>query len=1063
VTSGSAGAWRSAAALVGAQASAHPDAIAIVADEAHVSYRALDARANQIARTLLDAGVGAECLVAIALERSPALVAAILGVWKAGAAYVPLDINAPLARVSRVLELTPPTVIVTTTAQSDRLPTTDAILLHVDDDAQVFAGPPAAAAAPVDPDQAAYVIYTSGSTGEPRGVVVSHAGLPSLAESQAAHLTLTRGGRVVQLASPTFDAAVSELLMAFVVGATVVIVPDSARTGPALEHELRRHAITHATLTPSVMGSCRPDRVAVPWILSAGEACPPALAGAWRRDRTLVNAYGPTEVTVCATMSGPLTGSGVPPIGRPIGTVRVAVLDRHLDPVPAGTRGELYVAGAGVARGYASRPAWTAERFLPDPFGPPGSRMYRTGDLVSRGDDDILTFDGRADHQVKLHGVRIELGEIEAVIRELPEVRDAIAAVTPVAGDAQLVAYVVTHTGERSAAYVAHVQRHLRDRLPDAMVPAAVVMLDAVPLTAHGKTDRLALPPPEWPRQAAAARVPQTRVERELCAIFVELLSPPPDATIGVDDNFFVLGGNSLVAARAVQLIEERLQAAVSMEVFFRLPTAAALAARIEGPLPPDAAGTAVSIRRLPRDQALPLTPQQELWWQIEQLTGNINPNNAHFTLRLRGPLHVRALRQAIVGLGRRHEALRTAFVGGRGPVVAVIARVGDGDVDIAYIDLTVGRVADRTRLVESLVHQEHHRPFDLSRPPLWRFLLARLDADDHLLIVVAHHLVCDARSNDVLVTELAALYAAFRSGEPVELPDRPFEFVDFAQWQREWTATAAAAAELEYWRTCLAPPLEDLFPSTASDAPHAGGVLTLRQRVPFVVARETFAAARRLARRSGCTPASVLLTAVKVTLANWTRQRDVRVGTVVPNRDVPGADRVIGLFMTSVCLRTDIDTTRAFSELVRRVHATIGAATAHQRAPFHAVLRSLADHCPPSGLLYQVLFVWVGQGSEPWRLADLDVTVDRSQPRTPATVIARHNLLMRIDLVEDSDELTGSITYDAERFSSEAIAGFADSIERIVTAADAAPESSADALCGAIQVGQSLAPAVAL
>ncbi|MGW9448877.1 amino acid adenylation domain-containing protein [Streptomyces sp. NPDC055632] len=570
-----------------------PDAPAVRDAHTTLTYRELDARADALARRLAARGIGPEDRVAVALPRGNDLVVALLGVLKAGAAYLPLDTGYPAARLAHMLDDAAPRLLLTTPELHPGLPRTTVPHLYPGDgepapDPSVPLSVPHAA-------HPAYVIYTSGSTGRPKGVVVTHRGVGAMAATQRERLRLTPGSRVLHLASVSFDAAFWELCMALLSGACLEIDErDALLPGPALAARVRDHGITHLTLPPAALAVMPPDSLpAGTTIVLAGEACPPALARTWARGRHLVNAYGPTETTVCATMSGfqqtdgPLAPDRTVPIGAPVDGTRVRVLDDRLAPVPPGVVGELYVSGEGLARGYHDRPGLTAARFVADPFDRAGGRMYRTGDLARWNHRGQLEYAGRVDDQVKLRGFRIELGEVEAALTALPGVAAACAVVREDRpGDRRLVAYTVPAEGT-AGPDAAEVRARLADVLPDHMVPSAHVRLDALPLTPNGKTDRKALPAPEEPR--TGGREPRTDRERALCEVFASTLGVP---RIGVTDDFFAHGGHSLLAVTLARRIEEECGRRLSLRALFAAPTVEGVARLLadpeDGTAPPD-------------------------------------------------------------------------------------------------------------------------------------------------------------------------------------------------------------------------------------------------------------------------------------------------------------------------------------------------------------------------------------------------------------------------------------------------------------------------------------------
>ncbi|AVA24298.1 non-ribosomal peptide synthetase [Rhizobium sp. NXC24] len=573
-------------ALFEQQVCRSPAATALIFEDQELSYAKLDARANRLAHHLIGLGIGPDQVVAICLERSPEMVVALLAILKAGAAYLPLDPGYPEARLGFMLDDAGPAALVTTSALAARLPAAGPVRLLLDEPqlrATIAAAP---ATPPTDADRVrrldirdlAYVIYTSGSTGTPKGVAVSHCGLAGFAESQIERLGVTSASRVLQFASVSFDAAVWELLTAFAGGACLVLPPPGPLLGSQLAATLRRRSITHALIPPSALASSDANvSTALPTLLVGGEACSPDLVARWSAERRMINVYGPTETTVFATMSGPLTAPEPPPIGRPIWNTRVYVLDGRLRPVPAGVAGELYIAGTGLARGYCGRPSLTAERFVACPFGEPGERMYRTGDLARWRADGMLDFLGRVDDQVKIRGVRIEPAEVAAALSAHPAVAQAaVVARADGPGGQQLVGYVVAVAGQDLDAQA--LRAHAAARLPEHMVPSAIVGLEALPLTPNGKLDRKALPAPVM--AGRSTRAPQTPEEALLCKLYADLLGLE---RVGPEDNFFELGGHSLLATRLVCRIRAALAVELPIRAIFDAPTPAQLAAGLAG------------------------------------------------------------------------------------------------------------------------------------------------------------------------------------------------------------------------------------------------------------------------------------------------------------------------------------------------------------------------------------------------------------------------------------------------------------------------------------------------
>jgi nonribosomal peptide synthetase DhbF len=569
------------AAIFEERAAQAPQAIAIVQGKRSMSYGELNQRANSLARCLIEKGVGPESLVGVALERSADMVAAIIAIWKAGAAYLPLDSEYPRARLEHMFNDAMPKLVLTKSRLQLQLPQIAGVEFLALDAPELAAVLEGAAARnphrPILPQHPAYVIYTSGSTGVPKGVVVTHQGIPSLAASQVERLKLTKESRILQFASLNFDASFWELLMALNTGATLVL-GEEQREGKALYELLVAQRVTHALLPVAVLASLEQfNTLPLQCLMNGGEALSGEAVARWSGGLRMINAYGPTEATVCATMSLPLSGSSTPPIGSSIHNTRVYVLDSNLEPAPVGVAGELYISGAGLVRGYLKRPALTAERFLADPHAiEPGARMYRTGDLARWREDGMLDFIGRADEQVKIRGFRIELGEIEAALRSLPEVADvAVALKEEMSSGKQLVAYLVPSNG--ALPEPAALRRRLNERLPAHMLPAVFIPVEKLPRSPNGKIDRGALPAAV--RQTRNVRAPQSPEESALCAMFAEVLRLEQ---VNVEDDFFALGGDSLSAMRLVGRVCSGCGVELSLRDFYSASTVGDLASLIQ-------------------------------------------------------------------------------------------------------------------------------------------------------------------------------------------------------------------------------------------------------------------------------------------------------------------------------------------------------------------------------------------------------------------------------------------------------------------------------------------------
>ncbi|MFD4243536.1 amino acid adenylation domain-containing protein [Streptomyces sp. NPDC058525] len=913
--------------LFAARVRARPDSVAVIDEYGSLTYRELDERSNRLAHHLIGLGAGRDVLVGLCVERSARMVTGLLGIMKAGAAYVPLDADYPSDRLGYMLRDSGAALIVTQEHLAGRLPETGAVLVDLDRDrAALERWPDTAPATVIDPQDLAYVIYTSGSTGRPKGVLVPHAGIGNLAAVQAAHFDVTPDSRVLQFASSSFDAAFWEICMGVLNGAALVMGSEEAlQPGEPLAAYTRKHGVTHATLTPTTV-AVLPEGRGLPegaTLIVAGEASTGALVERWSAGRLMVNAYGPTESTVCATMSGPLAGAAVPPIGTPIANTRIHVLDSALRPVPAGVRGELYIAGAGLARGYHGRPGLTSERFVADPFGAPGSRMYRTGDVARWKGDGTLEYLGRADDQVKVRGFRVELGEIESALARRPDVAQAVV----ITHNTNLLAYAVP--SGRAPLDSGTLRAHLAERLPEYMVPSAVVVLDALPLTPNGKVDRRALPAPGPAQDAGGAyTAPRNAVEETIAGVWAEVLDLDQ---LGVHDDFFALGGNSILSVRAAARLREALGITLSLRVLFDTPTVAALAASVG-----DAEqGAEISVPRVSREGLLPMSYGQRRLWFLE----NFDPGSAEyhtaFGLRLTGRVDVGALRTAVTDLTDRHEALRTTFgvVGGQGVQVVHPSLAPQWN----SADLSGTGAGLREERLRELVRAEHARPYDLRGGPLMRVLLIRLAAEEHVLVVGIHHIVTDGWSTGVVSRELGGLYAARVRGQRAALAEPAVQYADFAAWQRgRIEDSGVVGRQADWWRERLAgiAPLE-----LPTDRPRPVVRSTAGAEFLFEVAPGTVAKARALARERGATLFMVLTAAVKAVFARHSGQEDIAVGTATSGRGHRDLEQLVGFLVNTVVLRSRVAPELSFGALLDRVKETVLDAFAHEDLPFERLV----------------------------------------------------------------------------------------------------------------------------
>jgi amino acid adenylation domain-containing protein len=949
------------------QAAATPDAEAVVFAGERLSYAGLNARANRLARRLRRLGVGPDAPVVLFMERSVELIVAVLGVLKAGGAYVPIDPLQPKSRLAFMLEDAAAPVVLTQTALLDSLPERRGEVVCLDAEREAPEVESADNLPPVAlPGNLAYVIYTSGSTGRPKGVGVEHRSVVNLAYAlrRAVYADVGAPLRVSVNAPLSFDSSVKQVVQLLFGHALHVLPEEVRRDGPSLRDYVERHGLDVLDCTPSQMRLLLD--AGFPGAAGGGGTRPRALIGGEAIDAALwshlaavceavdcYNVYGPTECTVDATVCRVGGGAARPSLGRPVSNARLYVLDAYGNPAPTGTPGELYVGGAGVARGYLRRPSLTAERFVPDPFSrEPGARLYRTGDLVRHLEDGQVEFIGRTDDQVKVRGSRVELGEVEAVLASHPSVRAAAAAVREDApGDQRLVAYAVA--SRRAAPSTSELHAFMRERLPDYMLPSAFVLLDELPLSPNGKLDRRQLPAPDHlrPELGGAFVTPRTPTEVLLSGIWAEVLGVE---RVGVEDNFFELGGHSLLATRVVSRMRQDFRVEVQLRSIFEAPTVAGLAACVESALREQAGTAPPPFLRAPREGRLPLSFAQLRLWLLDRLEPGATVYNTPYALRLKGALDVSALRRTLDEIVRRHEVLRTSFATLDGEPVQVIGPALP--LDVPLLDLSELDEEGRSDEVRRLFHEQAGTPFDLRRAPLLRAALMRLGAEEHVLVFVVHHIAFDAWSIDVLVREVMALYESFRGGRPSPLAELPAQYADFAAWQRGWLQGEALRAQTDYWKRQLGgmPALE-----LPTDRPRPRRQTYNGGRLLFGLPPELTSALYDLSRRENVTLYMTLLAAFQTLLHRHTGQTDFGIGTPLANRNRAEVEGLIGFFLNTIVVRCDLSGDPTFRELLARVRETALGAYAHQELPFEKLVEELQPERDLSrNPLFQVMFI---------------------------------------------------------------------------------------------------------
>lgn len=948
--------------MIEAQAQRRPSSMALVAGSQQLSYADLNRRANRVAQGLRKRGVTIGDRVGLCIDRSADMIVAMLGVLKAGAAYVPVDPTHAAVRLSAQMTQSGAAILLTNTASGQAGPKFDGVILNLpgdfsgerDDNLELT----------FSPDELAYIIYTSGSTGQPKGVAVSHRNLANYTSAITQRLKLQETWTFATVSTLSADLGHTVVFPALTSGGCLhVIEYDTATDGRSFAAYLAQHPIDVLKIVPSHFKALlATGEGQVVWprqcLVFGGETLSWDLADHVMSRATcrVINHYGPTEATVGATTTIVIAATGsrlarTVPIGCPIDHLEAYILDNRQEPVPVGVAGELYVGGLGVARGYWNQPDRTAERFVPHPYpSQSGDRLYRTGDRTRRLPDGSIEFLGRVDHQVKIRGFRIELGEIESVLRTHPAIQDAVVTVrNDTQAEPVLAAYLVARGGAPGSRVI---QDFLRDRVPDYMVPATITMLPALPLTANGKVDRGALPEPERDGPGEGRCVaPTTATEEILVGLWADVLK---QERIGVRDNFFDLGGHSLLATQVMSRLRNALGVELPLRAIFEAPTIARLALAVDLARGSDSGEQAPPLVPIPRTGPIPLSFAQQRLWVLAQLEPDSTAYHIPIALRVRGGLDLPALERSVQEVVCRHEALRTKFQRLNGVPMQVIVQAQP--VSIPVIDLQHLPEERREQAAMRLASVEGERPFDLRYGPLIRVSLIRLRPTEQLLLLTLHHIVSDAWSSHVLVKELTEFYAATVEERSAGLSDMPLQYADVSQWQRAWLSGPVLERELAHWKHVLGGELPVLDLPTDRTRPlvqtSRGAMLTSTLQ-PDLTTGLKF-----VSRRSGATLYMTLLSAFFMLLARETEQSDLIVGTPIANRTRKETEGLIGFFVNTLAIRARVSSEATLSDVIGRVREACLEAYAHQDMPFE----KLVDVLQPSrdvgrSPIFQVMF----------------------------------------------------------------------------------------------------------
>lgn len=1005
------------------QAARTPDAIALTCAGQSLTYCELNRRANQVANHLGVLGIGPESVVGVCLERSLDMVVGLLGILKAGGAYVPLDPAYPPERLSYIISASQARILLIQEKFAKLLESSDVPAVRLDADAAVLlAARDTNPAIGVTPDNLAYIIFTSGSTGKPKGVEGTHRGTVNRCAWMWHTYPFEEGEVTCQKTALSFVDAVWEIFGPLLHGVRNIILPDMVvKDSRELVRTLAAECVTRIVLVPSLLRSILETDLSIGtslphlriWV-SSGEALPRDLAERFRQEAPsaiLLNLYGSSEVAADVTCYDAQWETHVAsvPIGRPIANTRIYILDRCFRLVPIGVEGELYVAGKGLARGYHDRPDLTAERFLPNPFSPePGERMYKTGDRARWLPDGNIEYLGRVDHQVKIRGFRIELDEVEGLLATHPVVRQGVVVVREVVpGDLRLNAYVALREGAMLTSV--ELQAFLRRHLPEYMVPSTIVILPELPRTISGKLDRQALLAFDGERPPLEEKyvVPRTPTEEAIAHIWAELLGVE---RVGAHDNFFHLGGHSLLATRAASRLRNVFGVEVPLRSFFDTPTVAGLAAVVEEGRAKPATGVAPLLIAMAQGEEVPLSFAQQRFWFLDQFEPGSPAYTISHPMRLRGPVDISALEAAVTEVVRRHESLRTTFGSRSGHPFQIINPAAP--LRLPVVDLGGVPSEERERRLFHHLREQTRQPWNLARGPLIRMRLLRLAPEEHILHLTLHHILADGWSKALFSREVTVLHQAFHEGRSSPLPELPLQYADFAVWQREWLQGEIFEAQLAYWKKKLdgGQPLE-----LPIDRPRPAMQRPTGARQGFELGGEATRQLRDLAQQEGVSLFMLLLAGFQLFLSRYSGQDDISVGTPIANRNRVELEKVIGLFINTLVMRTDLHGAHTFRQLLARVRETCLDAYDHQDIPFEKLVEKLQPQRDPSRQpLFQALFVMgdqVLQGSKT-ACGTSNLTVDALGGDMEVT-----NFDLTLLLAETGYGLQGALQYNTDLF----------------------------------------------
>ncbi|HEX3249420.1 MAG TPA: amino acid adenylation domain-containing protein [Pyrinomonadaceae bacterium] len=1030
-----------------------PAAVAVSVRGEETTYGELAAGAQRVAAKLWAEDCGSGTIIGVLANESLSHITSMLGALNAGAAFAPLDPNLPDERLRAMLELIEPGCLIVEPGlleRADALCTAKMKMLRLQgvnlldktdgDHCPVSGGP----------DSLAYIYFTSGSSGVPKAIAGRLHGIDHFIRWEIEQLGLQRGVRVSQLLPLSFDGSLRDVFVALCSGGRVCVPPSREvvlEAGKLLEWlEAERVNVMHCVpslFRAMVNEGLRAEQLsALRYILMAGEVLQPADVKRWMSvygERVqLINLYGTTETTMAKFanfVKAADTERRFIPVGKPIPGARAVIVDEQGKACPPGTVGEIYIRTPYRSLGYYRQPQLTAEVFIQNPFSNDSADIvYKTGDLGRQLEDGNYEYVGRRDGQVKVRGQRVELGEIEAILCRHERVKEAVVLARPDETGAQrLVAYVVA-ADDREAFTVTEMHSYLREKLPHYMIPVALVQLSEMPLTPNGKVDRRALPEPDQDRVTLGIEyaAPRTGIEEILVNIWTEVLAVKQ---VGIHDNFFELGGHSLLATQVVSRVRRAFSIELPLRALFEAPTVMGLALRVESAMHTDEA--VPPLRAVARVGDLPLSFAQQRLWFIEQLEPGSATYNIATAVRLTGELDVASLQRALSEVVRRHEALRTTF-----PMVdsAPVQRISPSQpFELPLLDLS--GLAEQERELERFATEEARRPFDLAHGPLFRVKLVRVAENEHTLFAVMHHIISDGWSLGVLIREVATLYDAYSRGRENPLPELTIQYADYAAWQREWLSGEVLENQLAYWRDHLAgaPTMLDLPTDYPRQAMQTFNGTHQSFRLPAALS----ASLDQLSKKEGVTLFMTLLAAFNVLLSWYTGQKDIVLGTGVANRTRIETESLIGFFVNTVVLRTDLSGGPSFRELLRRVRETTLGAYAHQDIPFDMLVEALQPERNPSYTpLFQVMFLVQNMPLTVYELPGLQVSV---QGLGTERGISKFDMYLAMS--QDSEGLAGTLEYNTDLFAAASVTRLLGYFETLLEEIVADPDKDLDGI----------------